>query len=185
MRTRFAWLIVLAAPAFAGRDDFDLTYFDVQGGTARELNADIVAKAPIGDNGQRSDGYTRWNIDWTFTFESDASGCTLSQVDVNLAVHMILPRWNPPRPADAALRRRWNAYVTAVRIHEDGHRQRAEAAAGDLRRVLQSGNRAADCATLERRLNAQANAQLDELRRRQADYDRETESGRRQGVRRP
>lgn len=185
MRSRFALLVVLVAPVFAGRDDFDLTYFDVQGDTARELNADIAAKAPVGDNGLRSDGYTRWNIDWTFQFDSDASGCTASRVDVNLAIHTILPRWNPPRSANPALVARWNSYVAALRVHEDGHRYRAAAAAGEMRRALTLERSAPDCAALEEKLNARANALLDELRNQQAAYDRETESGRKQGVRRP
>jgi len=185
MTLRAAFLALLAVPVSAGRDDFDLTYFDVQGTTSRELNDEIKAKAPIGDNGLRSDGYTRWNIDWTFQLDSDGSGCTASHVDVNLAVHTILPRWNPPRAAARALVARWNSYVAALRIHEEGHRSRAVAAAGDVRRALESEDRAPDCATLEKRLNAKAGAQLDELRRRQAAYDVETESGRKQGVRRP
>jgi predicted secreted Zn-dependent protease len=182
---RAAWLALLAVPVVAGRNEFDLTYFDVEGATSRELNDEIKAKAPIGDNGLRSDGYTRWNIDWTFQLDSDGSGCTASHVDVNLAIHMILPRWNPPHSAAPALVARWNSYVAALRIHEEGHRSRAAAAAADVRRALESEDRARDCATLEKRLNAKAAAQLDELRKRQAAYDLETESGRKQGVRRP
>jgi predicted secreted Zn-dependent protease len=185
---RHAWpalLLLAAAPAFADRSDFSIEYFSIEGDTSRELSAEIDAKGPVGDNGLRSDGYTRWFINWRFDMQSDATGCTASRIVVDLAVRMTLPRWQPPRSADPALVTRWNRYLSALRIHEDGHRFRAEAAAGDVRRALQRERGAADCRTLENRLNARANALLDELRTRQDAYDRETQSGRKQGVRRP
>jgi predicted secreted Zn-dependent protease len=184
--TRIAALSLLwAAPSFADRNDFALEYFDVRGASSRELDAQIAAKGPVGENGRRSDGYTRWHIDWRFDMNSDGTGCTAQNIVVNLDIRMTLPRWERPRSADPALVERWDRYLAALRLHEDGHRYRAEAAAGDVRRTLQRERTARDCGTLENRLNALANSLLDGLRRQQEDYDRETESGRRQGVRRP
>jgi predicted secreted Zn-dependent protease len=180
-----ALLLLAAAPSFADRNDFAIEYFDVHGATSRELSAEIGAKGPVGENGLRSDGYTRWHIDWRFAMDSDATRCTAHDIVVDLDIRMILPRWNHPRSADPALVARWDEYLAALRLHEGGHRHRAEAAAGDVRRALQRERGARDCATLENRLNSLANALLNDLRSRQAAYDRETESGRRQGVRRP
>lgn len=180
-----AALLLYAAPSFAERGDFAVEYFDVHGATSRELDAEIGAKGPVGENGLRSDGYTRWHIGWRFGMDSDATGCRARDIVVDLDIRMTLPRWDPPRAADPALVKRWNQYLAALRLHEDGHRYRAEAAAGDVRRALRRERAARDCRTLENRLNSLANALLDELRRSQAAYDRETESGRKQGVRRP
>jgi predicted secreted Zn-dependent protease len=183
-----SWLplsLLWAAPSFADRNDFAIDYFDVHGASSRELDAEIAAKGPVGENGLRSDGYTRWHIDWRFDMTSDGTRCMAQNITVDLDIRMTLPRWERPRSASPALVERWDKYLAALRLHEDGHRYRAEAAAADVRRTLQRERTARDCRALEHRLNSLANSLLDELRRRQEDYDRETESGRRQGVRRP
>ena len=179
-----AWLLLVASAAFADRDDFTVEYFTVQGETSLALSAEIEAKGPVGENGRHSDGYTRWNMSWTFGMNTDATGCVASSVSVDLDIHMILPHWDTPPGADPRLIARWNRYLAALRGHEDGHRQRAEATAGDMRRALLR-ERAADCPTLERRLDSMANQLLSDLRERQAAYDRETDFGRSQGVHRP
>ena len=178
-------LLLLAAPVLADRNDFAIEYYTIDGTTPRELSDEIDAKGPVGENGLRSDGYTRWYIQWHFDLDSDASGCHATNITVDLDVHMILPQWRPPPGADPAVVARWNRYLEALRLHEDGHRYRADAASGDVRRALQREGVAADCATLTERLNSRANALLAALRIQQADYDRDTQSGRRQGVRRP
>jgi predicted secreted Zn-dependent protease len=180
-----AVLLLASAPALADRNDFALEYFTIAGTTPRELSADIDAKGPIGENGLRSDGYTRWFIKWHFDLDSDARSCRASNIQVDLDIHMILPKWDPPRAADPALVTRWNRYLDALRLHEDGHRHRAEATAGDVRRALQRESGARDCDALTSRLNATANTLLAGLRAQQAAYDHDTDSGRKQGVRRP
>ena len=185
MKAVCALALLTAAPAFADRNEFNIDYFTVDGTTPRELAAEIDAKSPIGENGLRSDGYTHWTIDWTFNMTPGAGGCTADHVVVNLDIRMTLPRWYPARTADEALVERWNRYVAALRLHEDGHRFRAESAAGEVRRALLAEGRARDCRTLENRLNSRANGLLADLRNRQAANDRETDSGRKQGVIRP
>jgi predicted secreted Zn-dependent protease len=180
-------LLVIAsasAPALADRNDFAIDYFTVDGETSGALSADIDAKGPVGENGRRSDGYTRWSMSWTFGMSADDTGCAVSRATVDLGIRMTLPRWNTPPGASPQLIARWNRYIAALRNHEDGHRSRAETAADELRRAF-FRERAADCALLEKRLDALANALLAALRERQAAYDRETQFGQKQGVRRP
>jgi predicted secreted Zn-dependent protease len=180
-----AFLLLVASPALADRDDFSIEYFTVVGNTARQLSAEIDAKGPIGDNGLRSDGFTRWSIEWHFDLESDADGCGVRRVTVDLDIRMLLPRWTPPPSTDPSLRASWSRYLSALRLHEDGHRFRAERAARDIRRAAQRARRMRDCAALTEQLNSTANALLAGLRAQQAAYDRDTGFGRKQGVRRP
>jgi predicted secreted Zn-dependent protease len=179
-----ALLLIANPPAFADRDDFAIEYFTVTGDTASALSAEIDAKGPVGDNGRHSDGYTRWSMTWTFGMTSDDAGCSANRISVDLDIRMFLPRWDTPPNADPRLITRWNRYLAALRSHEDGHRARAEAAAGEMRRKL-LGERATDCRVLEARLDSMASALLAGLRERQAAYDRETDFGQKQGVRRP
>ena len=185
MKTGFALLLLAAAPVVADRNDFSVDYFTVTGTTARALSAEIDAKGPVGEDGRRSDGYTHWAMSWTFGFDSNDAGCTASRVVVDLDIHMTLPRWSAPPGTDAELLSRWNRYLAALRIHEDGHRNRAEAAARDMRQALLQEGTAPDCDALRNRLDSRANALLDDLRKRQKAYDRDTAFGLKQGVIRP
>jgi predicted secreted Zn-dependent protease len=181
----FAMLLLVATPTFADRNDFSIEYFTLTGTTARALSAEIDAKGPFGEDGRRSDGYTHWAMNWSFGFDSSDAGCTASRVVVDLDILMTLPRWTPPPGTDAELLSRWNRYIAALRIHEDGHRYRAETAARDMRQALLLERPAPDCDTLRNRLDSRANGLLDDLRKRQAVYDRETAFGQKQGVIRP
>ena len=184
MRVFGALLSIASAPALADRNDFAIDYYTIHGETSSALSAEIAAKGPVGENGKRSDGYTKWSIRWTFNMTADDTGCIADRVAVDVDIRMTLPHWDTPPGAHPQLIARWNRYLAALRTHEDGHRYRSEAVAWDLRRAL-FRERAPDCRTLESRLNATANGMLAQLRERQAAYDRETNFGQKQGVRRP
>ena len=177
-------LLIASAPALADRNDFAIDYYTIQGETSSALGGEIAAKGPVGEDGKRSDGYTRWFMRWTFNMTTDATGCLADRVTVDVDIRMTLPRWNTPPGANPQLIARWNRYLAALRTHEDGHRYRSEEVAWDMRRALLR-ERAPDCPTLENQLNSIANGMLAQLRERQAAYDRETNFGQKQGVRRP
>jgi predicted secreted Zn-dependent protease len=173
----FCAALEAAAPAFT------LEQFDIHRATARELRAQLNALGPVGETGLRGDGYTHWRIAWTYDLESSNGRCTANNFRVTLEVRMILPRWTPPPEAAPGLVTLWDQYSAALREHEDGHYQIAIRAADDVRRALAANASAADCRTLQSRLDGAANGILDDTRRRQADYDRDTDSGRAQGTR--
>jgi len=180
-----ATLLLAATPAFADRNDFNLEYFTITGTTVQALRADLDAKGTVGEDGRRSDGYTRWAIDWNFDTVASPGSCTTSRVVVDLVIHMTLPRWYPPTGTNPDLVAQWNRYSAALRLHEDGHRYRAEAAAGDIRRLLALARGPADCGALRQQLNSRGIERLDALRRSQSGYDRDTRRGETQGARLP
>jgi predicted secreted Zn-dependent protease len=173
----FAWLCGVAAAA-QGRDTFRIEYFDVRGATARELRADLSRVGPVGETGIRGDGYTEYRIAWRFSMTSKDGVCRAQDVEVDLDVRMMLPRWNPPPGVDADLIATWDRFSDVLREHEDGHHRIAIAAAKEVRRKLRSRGKASDCRVLEARMNATANEVLGEYRRKQADFDRKTDYGR-------
>jgi predicted secreted Zn-dependent protease len=171
-----------AMPAHAG-ETFRIEHFEVRGSTARELRADLSRVGPVGETGIRGDAYTEYRIAWRFSMTSDAGVCRAHGIEVDLDVRMMLPRWNPPRGAGAALVDTWNRFSAHLRKHEDGHHRIAKAAAQEVRRALRSSAQARDCRALEASLNARANEVLRRYRESQADFDRETDFGRASGIR--
>jgi predicted secreted Zn-dependent protease len=184
-RAATAALLLAATPVLEDRNDFQLEYVTVAGSTEQALRADLDAKGTRGEDGVRSDGYTQWTLTWNFDTEPRVGGCTTRRVFVDLVIRMTLPRWYPPAGTDPDLVARWNRYADALRLHEDGHRYRAEATAGDIRRVLTLGRGSPDCGVLRKQLNARAHELLGGLRQNQAAYDRDTRRGETQGARRP
>jgi predicted secreted Zn-dependent protease len=176
-------LLTLAALLSAAANPLTIDYYDIHGATARELRGDLDRLGPIGETGLRGDGYTHWRIAWKYDLTARGATCSASNIRVTLEVRMILPRWDPPARAASELTATWDEYMAALREHEDGHYRIALHAADEVRAVLGSGRVARDCPLLEKQLNSAANDLLERARQRQAEYDRETDSGRAQGTR--
>jgi predicted secreted Zn-dependent protease len=162
---------------------FRVEYFDVSGSSPQELRADLGRLGPVADNGVRGDAYTRWRIAWKFDLTERGKTCIAGNFAVDLTVTMILPRWEPPQGAVSALVALWDQYSTALRFHEEGHHRIARAAAEEVERRLRAAARGEGCKPLENTLKALVDEVLADYRRKQADYDRETDSGRAQGTR--
>ena len=176
-------LLALASLPVRAEEAFRVEYFDVSGSSAQELRADLSRLGPVADNGVRGDAYTRWRIAWKFDLTERGKVCIAGNFSVDLTVTMILPRWTPPAGASADLVGLWDRYSTALRYHEDGHHRIATAAADEVMRRLQAAARGEGCKALENKLKTLVDEVLAEYRVRQADYDRETDSGRAQGTR--
>jgi predicted secreted Zn-dependent protease len=175
-------LLALASLPVAAGDSLSVEYFDIQGATARELREELSRLGPVADNGIRGDAFTRWQISWKFDLTERDKACIAGNFAVDLTVTMFLPRWVPPADASAELIALWDRYSAAVRFHEDGHHRIALAAGQEVMRRLNAESRGQGCKALENRLKAVVDEVLIEYRARQADYDRETDSGRAQGT---
>ncbi len=183
MRGRSLALLLVCAPliATAVSPSFAVDYYPIAGATARALRAEMNRLGPTNEAG-RNDGITHWDIQWRHDYDRNAGGCTAVNVRVTLAVRMTMPRWTPPANAPRALIVTWQQFVDALRKHEDGHYKLSIEAADEVERVLRVNRTASDCKRLEARLNVAGKEVLEDLRRRHARYDRDTDSGRKQGT---
>jgi len=163
----------------------ETTYYDVTGSTARELRDQIEQLRPRGDDGGRYDAYTRWRLEWRYMYRETRDACRLASFKVTLRTTIHLPRWQAPPGAAADLEARWNAYVDALDRHEQQHEAIAVEAAETIEREVSAIDRAPDCATLEARVNARAEALMEDYKARQRDFDMQTAHGRNEGVKRP
>jgi len=175
-----AWLALTPLASLAQTPTIE--YYTIQGNTARELRAQMKRLGPLDDAGKRNDGNTNWDIQWRFDYDRIPKGCVITNIRVTLALRVTLPRWTPGKSAPQALIETWTRYIGALRLHEMGHVDLSIAAADDVRRVLEANRRVPDCPTAEATLNAAAMKLLADLRRRHARYDRETDSGGKQGT---
>ena len=159
------------------------TYYTVTGSNAGELRRAMRAAGPFRD-GRRFDGYTDYNIRWRFRYAPRGMSCTIVDATVDYRVTITLPRWSPPPDAPAELVQAWEEFTSALRRHEEGHRdlgaQAAREILRELRRVQTPG-----CTSIAAQANATGQRILNIYRERQRRYDGDTRHGMAQGVRWP
>jgi predicted secreted Zn-dependent protease len=158
----------------------DVTYYDVHGRTYGELSADMRRLGPK-NNGSSYVGETRSPMAWSWRTETmGARSCALRDVRVTVNAQILLPRWTPPDDADSSLVAEWKRFITALELHEAGHKDISAKAGRDLKDQLrgmiglcsQVGLRASDIA---RRI-------IDRATEEQKQYDAETRHGLTQGT---
>jgi predicted secreted Zn-dependent protease len=156
-------------------------FYEIRGSTAEELHGEMQRLGPLGEEGRRFHGWTAWTINWRYVSQPSGSACRATRVEVTAEITLTLPRWRAPPDAPESLRRQWDAYLAALRVHEDGHRDLAVATARRVHSRL-SGFRTSDCRDFNREANTEGQRILDRLRADNRRYDEETGHGRTQGA---
>ena len=154
--------------------------YTVVGGNAQELLASMAGEAPR-TGGEAFFGLTVTELSFRYVHAMSRSACRLYDVQVDLAVSVALPAWEPPPSASYELRRDWTRFAQSLRRHEDRHRVLAEAGAETIRTRLH-GLTAPTCAAVDaeaRRVADGVRIETDAAHRR---YDSETGHGRTQGA---
>jgi predicted secreted Zn-dependent protease len=162
--------------------DEKLVNYAIEGDTASELLSQMDRLGPFDqhDDSKRFQAYTSWNVRWNYMMMPQPDGrCRLEQIAVTLQVTMTLPAWQPKRHADSLLESRWPTYLAGLTNHEMGHRANGVRAAFAVRDAL-AAVAPSSCKQLGEFANAAAMAALDARKGADADYDRETEHGKRQ-----
>lgn len=156
------------------------SYYDVEGADIRSLVASLRQRGP-------SDGHGTWaaSTSWMFRWSYQpvlGTGCQVQAAQVSLELSYLYPRWNAPATAAPAVGTAWQGYLSRVELHEHGHRDIAEAAAGELARALEALPGQASCEALAGSARAIAAELLARHALAQITYDRETGHGASQGA---
>jgi len=155
-------------------------YYDVSGRTIAELRADIRRLGPK-INGRGFVGETRSPMRWSWRTESTGGGgCMIRDVTVSVNAQITLPRWAPPADVDSGVVAEWNRFLTALEVHEAGHKdisaKAGKAIIDRLRGLLGS------CAALGSRANDLAREIVGRAHEEQRVYDMTTRHGLTQGT---
>ena len=156
-------------------------YYDIDGSSAGALRNQISRLGPKDESGKSQDALTVWSIEWGYGTAQRDDSCVLRDVKVTLNVSVTLPRWKPPATATADVRKKWQAYLTAVRLHEAGHRTIAERNAREVMAAL-TPLRGATCDKLSDEATRTAERIVADGRARNRAYDIQTKHGQTQGV---
>lgn len=157
-----------------------VNYYDVHGSTLAELRADMRRLGPK-VNGSSFVGETRSPMRWSWRTESIApSSCAIRDIRVSINAQIVLPRWRPPADADSALTAEWRRFITALEVHEAGHKDISARAGRDI--VERLRGMSGLCSQINSRATEVARAITERARVEQERYDAETRHGITQGT---
>lgn len=163
-----------------------IVYYEVFGDSAKELRRELNAKGPYSEKlGKRADGYTTWNISWKFRYAPKGTGCEFTDFSATLESTITLPRWFAPHTASQRLRTKWEKFMAALRIHEDGHYALAVQAVKEIEALGRSFHVSGKCSRIAKAFKDQATPILEKCNAANAAYDLHTHYGWNQGVRFP
>lgn len=177
-------LIVLFFPIVAEAQHpirWTTNYYTVTGATLPEIRQSMRQSRPWKEKFDL-DGMTEWRVTWQFNVTPTAGGCRCSSFGTQTTITITLPRWIAPTNASDTIKQIWQKYATALGQHEGGHAAIALAAAADVRKRVQEAGEGTDCTSLKQRINDLGRQVIDEHRKRDKDYDVQTQHGTTQGA---
>lgn len=176
-------LVLMSCNRASAADELAIDLYRIDGNSVRSIRSALDRQGPLGEDGKRYHGYTKWHVSWTFNYAPTGGSCTITSVGVDTDTVMTLPEVADPHALPDSIKIKWDRYSAALKRHEDGHREFALAAARDVRQRLSRLRNAQGCKALENEANRLAQAILSDVRARERDYDRSTDHGATQGAR--
>lgn len=147
-------------------------YYDIEGRTAQELQAQTAALGPKG-HAAYTDSYYRWK----YTYKRLGTLCAIDRVRVDTAITFTYPRWMSAG-SDPKLTEAWSRGLAVLVSHEKGHEEIARKASqeiyGSLHVLLPAYQ---SCDELGRTANALAQAVIEEANKKDKEYDAMAEQG--------
>ncbi len=160
-----------------------VSYYRVYGSTAGELSDDMDRVGPLDGQGKRAIATTWWNVRYIYRVKPTATAfCELSSFSAGVDLTMTLPRWQPGPRASKDLRQQWEKFVAHVKEHEDGHAEIGRAAATEVERRVRAVSERQPCDRFKEAIEEVATDTITEYRRKDVQYDRETQHGLTQGA---
>ncbi len=162
------------------RDTLKYERYVIHGASVQALAAQMQALGPH-DADEIAPALTRSDRRVSLEFRGDSRGCRISDVTVALDVTIILPAWDIPRDASAALRAEWDRFSGALERHELGHRSIALAGAQRLAQTL-ARLRGRTCDDVKTAAEYASRDEAAATRASQIAYDDSTSHGIKQGT---
>jgi len=177
-------LLVLWFPTLAAAQNslrWTTNYYTVTGATLTEIRQSVRQSRPWKEKNEL-DGMTEWRVMWQFGVMPTAGGCRCSFFGTQTTITITLPRWIAPTNAPDTVKQVWQKYAAALGQHEAGHAAIALAAAADIRKRVGEAGEGLDCAGLTKRINDLGRQVIEEHRKRDKDYDEQTQHGATEGA---
>lgn len=179
-----AALVALVPSPTGVRETRKYERYVIHGASVQALAAQMQALGPHDADEPRSGvapALTRSDRRASLEYRGDSRSCRISDVTVALDVTIILPVWDIPRDASAALRAEWDRFLGALERHELGHRAIALGGAQRLGQTL-AKLRGRTCDDVRTAAEYASRDEAAATRAAQVAYDDSTSHGIKQGT---
>lgn len=162
--------------------EVDSTY-TISGFTRDDILREMYRKGPGTDQlGPRLGLHvSQWRYSYEYTRSGSSRRCRVLEAQVLLRSVVVVPDWTNVSTVAPHVSAGWRSFLQALKVHEDGHRQRAKALGATLWTSL-LGLEGTDCTELEAMVRATAEDVLADGQEAQLAYDRQTGHGATQGA---
>lgn len=159
------------------------SYYYVDGSSATVLAAQLDQTGPKDADGKRYAAKTRWDVQWKFNHEQEGETCGIKDVVVAVGIAQNMPKWRgEEKPGGSNLKARWRKFIEALKRHEEGHKTHGMKAGAEIEKALLAIKPASNCEDLDKAANAAGEQVIEKYRKQDAEYDRSTDYGRKQGA---
>ena len=117
-------------------------------------------------------------VGYYFETEMQGSECKPTWVAVHLYADIYLPKLTT---SNSGLQSEWDKFIKNLRVHEDGHRDISSEGAKKIKDALMA-MAAPDCDMLKKKMEQKVDELIEEIRRKNDVYDRQTDHGATQGA---
>ena len=160
----------------------DYRYYAVGGSTPQAMRSQLNQVSPVVEDGQRFDGKTYWYVRWSYYYANKGNRCRITQAKSSVEVEFTLPQWQQPTNAPRSLVNQWQRYMSALQLHEDGHKDHGIAAAQEVLAAIKNLPDYPSCPELETAANAAGKSIIQRYNQKDIEYDRVTQHGATQGA---
>ena len=156
-----------------GEIDFQVItrHYPVTGENVASAYRSLRARGPGGFA-----GWARWKVDYQYSSKAAPMGCVITTVTIRIESEIMMPEWQEEKNASMSDQASWRAMYSQLNRHEDGHVQHGREFAILLKERL-LGIGAVPCGQLQTRTQQEYQLLYDNLKNRDAEYDRRTDHG--------
>lgn len=156
-------------------------YYDAVGSTIDEIRASMArARRDTFLEGHPAVTIVKTNVN--FTTRQLVNTCKAVMTKFDLDITYVYPGWTPPQGISSDLVAKWNSFVAALKVHEEGHAKIEIERAAVVMNELQKLPAYPKCEDFDRAWRSKASALESETKQIEAQYDRDTQSGKLQGA---
>lgn len=178
--TCFALSLVCAFPARCEPNiDAKFQYYPVVVDRVNEIRAAVEAASPMRIDGKVFHGFTESEVNWKWWWIREDGRCRISRVDSQVQIVYTLPRLQTDS-RNFRIRGVWSEWFWALKQHELNHGDNAIAVAREGEVQIMAIPAAVNCAEVDAEASRIAAALIEELKYRDAEYDRLTDHGARE-----
>jgi predicted secreted Zn-dependent protease len=174
-----ASLLATFGPAVANEPN--ISFYEVSGSSASKLREHLNEIRPADAHGERFDSVTNYQLSYTYRVLPESKACKFTKFNPTIEVTITLPKWLDADP-DSRLGRRWQSYYNALYSHEMGHYDLAIRTFDKLKQIGSGFKTSNGCNAIGAEFKTLFDETLHELERSNADYDLQTDHGRKQGA---